>query len=74
MLLHLLVKNDYQIYSELMELSQFEIVHIKKSPIIFHVVTQIEKLDIEKKTQQITYMNLCVLCPICERLESEKDR
>lgn len=51
MLLHLLVKNDYQIYSELMELNQFEIVHIKKSPIIFHVVTQIEKLDIEKNNK-----------------------
>lgn len=61
MLLHLLVKNDYQIYSELMELSQFEIVHIKKSPIIFHVVTQIEKLDIEKKHNKLPIW-ICVFC------------
>lgn len=60
MLLHLLVKNDYQIYSELMELNQFEIVHIKKSPIIFHVVTQIEKLDIEKNNKLPIW--ICVFC------------
>lgn len=73
MLLHLLVKNDYQIYSELMELSQFEIVHIKKSPIIFHVVTQIEKLDIEKKTTtNYLYESMCFVSDMRTIRERER--
>lgn len=55
MLLHLLVKNDYQIYSELMELNQFEIVHTKNRQSFFTLLHKSKNLTSKKNTTNYVY-------------------
>lgn len=71
MLLHLLVKNDYQIYSELMELNQFEIVHIKNRQSFFTLLLKSKNLT-SKKTTNYLYESVCFVSDVRTIRERER--